>query len=193
MATGCLVLVVGPSGAGKDTLIAGARAALGADRRFVFPERLVTRAAVPEAERHGTIDRAGFDRLRVDGAATLCWEAHGLGYVIPIAAAEAVAEGRIAVCNASRAVVAEALWRYPGARVVVVDARADIRAARLAARGRESAADIAARLARAAPEVNQLAFATVVDNSGPVADGVAAFVAALQTIAAGTDGTRRRA
>ena len=40
---GSLVLVVGPSGVGKDTLIGGAKQALENDRRFTFVRRVVTR------------------------------------------------------------------------------------------------------------------------------------------------------
>ncbi len=42
---GRLVLVVGPSGAGKDTLIGLAQAACAEDGTIVFPRRVVTREA----------------------------------------------------------------------------------------------------------------------------------------------------
>ena len=180
---GRLVLVVGPSGAGKDTLIAGARDALAADPRFVFPERLITREALPEAEAHDTISRDGFAQLMAEGRYALAWEAHGLGYVIPIDVAEAVAEGQVAVCNGSRGIVPEALARFPGTHVVHVDADRSVRAQRLMARGRETGEEIACRLARAVPDFDVDVPVTEVDNSGSVAEGIAAFTAALEQIA----------
>ncbi len=55
-----LVLVVGPSGAGKDTLIAKAHDALRDDLRFTFVRRVVTRNAVAALEDHTTMDEAAF-------------------------------------------------------------------------------------------------------------------------------------
>ena len=78
-----LVLVVGPSGAGKDTLINAAREALAGDRRFAFPRRVVTRPAVAALEDHDSVTRAEFALQEANGAYALSWEAHGLHYGLP--------------------------------------------------------------------------------------------------------------
>ena len=57
---GRLVLVVGPSGAGKDTLLDLARAMLRNDASVVFSRRVVTRAAAGEP--HDTMDPDAFER-----------------------------------------------------------------------------------------------------------------------------------
>lgn len=193
MKTGYLVLVVGPPGAGKDTLIADAARHLAADSRFVFPPRLVTVTALSAAGDHDMISRADFDAMIRTGAHTLFWEAHGVGHIIPKSAARAVSAGRIAVCNASRKIVPEALGRYPGSHVIQIDAIPIIRATRLAARGEESAERIERRLAREAPRLPASVPVTVIDNSGALADGVAGFVAALDNLADETIWQRKSA
>jgi phosphonate metabolism protein PhnN/1,5-bisphosphokinase (PRPP-forming) len=178
---GVLVLVVGPSGAGKDTLLDGARAALAGDTRFRFVKRTITRPADAGGEAHEAVDRAEFARRRAAGGFALHWSAHGLDYGIPADIAADLAAGRVVVANVSRAVLDAARARFP-ARVVVVTAPVEMRAARLLARGREDAAAIAERLARevAEPEGTDV---TVVRNDARVAEGVARFVAVLKRIA----------
>jgi ribose 1,5-bisphosphokinase len=183
MAHGALVLVVGPSGAGKDTLIAAARAALADDAGFVFPRRVVTRPAVAELEDHDTMGLTDFTAAREAGAFALDWQAHGLCYGIPSAILDDIATGKVVVVNTSRAVVTEALRRFPDCRVVLVTARTDVRAARLAGRGRESAADVAKRLEREGAPVPTGIDPVVIDNSGTLEAGIAAFVDALRTVA----------
>ncbi len=181
---GCLVLVVGPSGAGKDTLIEGARLRFAGDTRFVFPHRLITRPSLPEAEVHETISRAEFDAMLKSGAYGLAWQAHGLGYIIPAWVADAVADGRIAVCNTSRGVIAQAVARFAQTHVFYIDAMPEIRAGRLAARGRESAEEIAGRVSREVPMLSGDVPVTSLDNSGTMEEGIACFTAALIRVAA---------
>lgn len=176
-----LVLVVGPSGAGKDTLIGEAKAALAADARFVFPRRVVTRPALSAVEDHDTLDEAAFEAAETRGAFALSWRAHGLAYGIPAAIADDLAAGRVVVVNVSRGVVGKASARFPGARTVVIDADPAIRARRLAARGRESEAEIAGRLAR---EVTaSIPGALHIDGSASVAEGREAFMRLLRDLA----------
>jgi ribose 1,5-bisphosphokinase len=179
---GALVLVVGPSGAGKDSLIAGAKQALASDPRFVFPRRLVTRMALIDIEDHESVDADTFARQRDQGEFALSWEAHGLHYALPKAVAAEFASGRVVVCNISRRVVAEARRLYPRSSIVLITADPEIRERRLASRGRETRADIAGRLGREAALPNDVAPITV-DNSGTLAAGIAAFVAVLKSIA----------
>ena len=177
-----LVLVVGPSGVGKDTLINAAKAALASDSRFVFPRRAVTRRAVAELEDHDSVTPEQFALQDANGAYALSWEAHGLKYGLPASIQEEIAAGRVVVMNGSRAMVATARAKFPGTVVVLVGAKPEVRALRLAGRGRETAAEVAARLAR---EVDvDIPNAILVDNSGELAQGTARFLAALRALPA---------
>jgi ribose 1,5-bisphosphokinase len=177
-----LVAVVGPSGAGKDTLLAGARARLAGDARFRFVRRGITRPADPGGEDHDPLTQTAFARLRDAGGFALWWEAHGLLYGIPRDIEADLAAGRVVVANLSRAALPDAA-RYP-LRVLEITAPAPLRAARLASRGREDAADIAARLAREAALPPGLDVATVM-NDADVGTGVARVLEVLSRAAAG--------
>lgn len=177
--SGRLILVVGPSGAGKDSLIDAARTALAGEPSFVFPRRIVTRASDPGSEDHASLSEAEFARQQAAGAFFLSWGAHGLHYALPGSIAADLAAGRSVIANVSRAAIAEARRKHPATTVVVVTAPAAVLAARLAARGREDAAEVQARLARAADEPAGPGVVTVM-NDGPLEAAVARFLAVLK-------------
>lgn len=178
MTFGVLVLVVGPSGAGKDALLAAAREACASDSRFRFVRRVITRPADAGGEAHEAVTEAAFAARDF----ALSWRAHGLAYGIPADIAADLAAGRVVVANVSRAVIAEAARRFP-VRVIAVTAPPEVLAARLAARGREDAAEAARRLARAVALPERVAIETVA-NDAMLAEGVARFLAALSRAAA---------
>lgn len=143
--TGRAFAICGPSGVGKDTLIAGARAVL-SDLHIV--RRAITRPASAGGEEITPLTEAEFDAACAASEFVLHWRAHGLRYGIPRSALAAVQSGRTVVFNGSRAMLEQAAQVFPGLTVVMVTAAPEVLAARLAARGRESAEQIAARMAR---------------------------------------------
>ena len=182
---GRLVLVVGPSGAGKDTLMDAARAELDADPRFHFARRLVTRPALPGAEDHDSCDERAFTEALERGAFLLSWRAHGLSYAIPHAQGAAVVQGRTVVANVSRGVLGTAERLGLPVAVVEITAPVAVLARRLATRGRETETEIARRLAREAPLVTGAPVHRIV-NDRSVGEGAANLAILLRELAAST-------
>jgi ribose 1,5-bisphosphokinase len=176
---GCLVLVVGPSGAGKDTLIGYAREQLAGRDPIVFPRRVITREVEPKLEDHASVTQIDFQSMLAGGNFALHWQAHGLFYGIPRTIDDAIAAGATVIVNVSRSVVAAACERYARVLVVEVTAPADILAARLGQRGREDARAVEQRLARKAEQVGGADLVQIV-NDGPVERAGDAFVALVE-------------
>jgi ribose 1,5-bisphosphokinase len=145
--SGRLVLVIGPSGVGKDTLIEAARQHFVGDDSFVFPQRIISRPGTA-SENNEFVDADVIDRLAKEDAYALHWRAHGHSYAISPRIEADLALGRIVICNISRAVVARARKKYP-TFVIQIAASPEILEARLAARNRDSDGDIKDRIARA--------------------------------------------
>lgn len=180
---GVLVLVVGPSGVGKDTLIGGARQALDGDKRFSFVRRIVTRPADVDLEDHVSLGLDEFEQARRLGRFALTWQAHGLEYALPIWVDTDLALGRVVIANISRHAVPQAIAKYPMCRVIQISAEISLRAERLARRARENRDQIVARLAREGAALPADVTPIVIDNSSSVGIGVTAFVMALRAIA----------
>jgi ribose 1,5-bisphosphokinase len=181
---GLLILVVGPSGAGKDTLLNGVREALGEHSGIRFVRRVITRPGDMGEEDHESVTEQEFELREQAGDFALSWRAHGLRYGIPADISFDLAKGRVVVANVSRAVVAEAAEQFP-VSVIEVTAPARVRAARLAKRGREAADDVARRLSRAI-ELPLPVHRQTVGNDGTRDAGVAKLMAAIRE-AAGLD------
>lgn len=163
---GRLVLVVGPSGAGKDTLLAIARVACAEERGIVFPRRVVTREASP-SEDNEQLSLEDFRRALAHGGFAAHWEAHGHCYGLPGAIDEDIRAGRTVVVNVSRTVVEAMRRAYANVAVVSITAPAEVLARRLAARARSSDGHLAERLSRAVDGVASAPDITI-NNVGSV-------------------------
>lgn len=173
---GCFVAVVGPSGAGKDTLLDAARLALGQDERFHFARRVITRAQMAGTEDHDTLDQAGFARAVDEGRFALHWQAHELRYGIPRDVNALIARGTTVIANVSRQALDDIRALYQPYSIVLINAAPDILATRLAARGRESREQIIARLARQVSLDAENDDIVTIDNSGDVKLSTTAFI-----------------
>lgn len=145
---GRLVLVVGPSGAGKDTLIGLTRAACADDGNIVFPRRVVTREP-SSFEDNEHLSSEQFRQARTRGDFAVHWEAHGHGYGLSAAIDDDIRAGRTVVANVSRTVVDAMRRTYARVTVVSITAPPEILAGRLLARARSSDGVVSDRLSRA--------------------------------------------
>jgi thymidine phosphorylase len=183
MRPGTFFLVVGPSGAGKDSLIDGARALLEPTGRYVFARRVVTRPAGSPGEDHEAATDEAFDAREAEGDFLITWGAHGLRYGLPAELKRLVEAGRNVIANGSRATIAALAARLPRFVVVEVTAPPEVLAARIARRGRESGEAIEKRLSRTVePRPDGIRAATIC-NDQSVEIGIERFVAAVEAAA----------
>ncbi|MFB9951563.1 phosphonate metabolism protein/1,5-bisphosphokinase (PRPP-forming) PhnN [Rhizobium puerariae] len=177
---GCMVAVVGPSGAGKDTLMAYAARFFEGRDDVVFARRIITRDAAAGGEDHEGVSEAEFQALEKAGRFAVSWGAHGLSYGIPVETKEAIAQGRLVVANGSRSALSRFKAAYPRLLVINVTASREVLAARLESRGRETREEILRRLERSSLSVEGDYQVITIDNSGAIETGGGAMVEVLR-------------
>jgi len=173
------VAVVGPSGAGKDSLLAHARALLRDDPQVRFVRRYITRPGDAGGEEHEPLSNDEFARRRASGYFALHWESHGMGYGIGQQINDWLTQGCMVVYNGSRAHLPIARLAYPQLRAIAVTARPETLAQRLDQRRRESASDIAERI-RQQPLLPADLPVIEVGNDADLASATTAFLRALE-------------
>lgn len=176
---GAFIAVVGPSGAGKDSVMDYARAVLEKDPYIEFIRRIVTRPAQAGSEEHDTMSVEEFEQAQKEGAFSLIWRAHGLLYGLPADIDAKISAGKIIIANVSRRVLAQIEDKYEISAFINITAQPEILAKRLAMRGRETEEDIAKRLSREVPISAAKATLIEIDNSGHLEDAGEAFVEAV--------------
>jgi ribose 1,5-bisphosphokinase len=159
---GRLVLVVGPSGAGKDTLLGLAKAACADDRNIVFPRRVITREA-SASEENEEVSIGTFQEAVTRGEYAMHWEAHGHCYALPRAVDDEIHAGRTVVANVSRTVIGAMRCAYADVVVVSITASPNVLAERLAMRGRSSDGRLESRLGRVVEDASAAPDVTIVN------------------------------
>ena len=161
---GRLVLVVGPSGAGKDTLLGLARAACADDRNIVFPRRVITRET-SASEENEEVSIGTFQEALTRGEFAMHWEAHGHRYALSRAIDDEIRAGRTIVANVSRTVIAAMRRAYADVVVVSITAPPNVLAERIALRARSSDGKLESRLGRVVEDASAAPDVTIVNIS----------------------------
>ncbi len=137
-------------------------------------------------EAHHAVCNDTFRQMREGGAFAVSWHAHGLDYGVPIEALADVAAGRTVIVNGSRHAIDDFRAAFGIIHGVLITAAPEILARRLAARGRETEEEIAARLARKPREQQAMGPGfTMIDNSGPIDIAAQRFAGLIEEIASG--------
>ncbi|MAA66948.1 MAG: ribose 1,5-bisphosphokinase [Alteromonadaceae bacterium] len=179
---GKLFYVVGASGAGKDSIIAGFREKLRQEHGCRVAHRYITRKPDPEGEDHVALTDEEFHQRRILGEFCMAWTANGHQYGISTEIDRWLAQGLNVIVNGSRAYLQDAIAQY-GPQLVTVWIKVDpsVLRDRLTARGRESAVAIEQRITRAALLDDVIpASARVLTNDGPLSEAVSGLLAIVE-------------
>lgn len=178
---GCLIAVVGASGAGKDSIIKAAQQHYQNHPRVGFVKRVITRPCIPETELHDTLSEDEFVRAQSQGAFAVHWQANELYYGIPMSTVNEVSAGKVLIANGSRAAIPHFRTAFSELLVVHITVSSNMLEARLRRRQRETESQIQARLERnnSMPELlgNDI---IEIDNSAAREDSIQSFTALIE-------------
>jgi ribose 1,5-bisphosphokinase len=166
---GRLIYVVGPSGAGKDSLLDWLRARMPPSSGLRLARRTVTRAAGAGGENHVAATEEQFEAALARGEFAMHWRANGYRYGIAREIKDWLAAGHTVLVNGSREYLPVARARFPQLEAVHIVASPAVLRSRLALRARELPKEAAARLERSVALAQAVGpAALVLANDGPI-------------------------
>lgn len=180
---GRLIIVVGSSGAGKDSVIKAAQKHFEANPRVDFVRRVITRECNPSAEIHDSVSEEQFKQQQSRGDFSVWWHANGLYYGLPSAVHSDLENGRLLVANGSRGALNDIRSKFSQLTTVHIVASEHVLAQRLEHRRRENAEEIKQRLQRnktIAPVDGENV--VTIDNSGERQTAIDEFIALVDSL-----------
>lgn len=181
--SGRLIYAMGPSGAGKDSLLAWLKAQGASLVPVHLARRTITRPPSVGGEHHEAVDARAFARLRERKAFALDWDANGLHYGVRHAELAPLRTRSWVMVNGSRAYLPQALRSFPGLTVLYITASTENLRRRLLARGREGPDMVEARVRRASAfRLPTQIPAIEVRNDGSLDEAGAQLLQALQRL-----------
>ena len=173
---GTLILVVGNSGSGKDSIINGASEEYPLDLKKVYiVKRYITRPP-SENEDNYFISTEEFNEMSKLGKFALQWHIYGLNYGVPIEIEKWLKKGHPVIVNVSRTIINDTKEKYENVKVVFIEVPFDITLLRLKNRERESEQGLKERIERARNNQKFPEADFVVDNSGELDEAISQFL-----------------
>jgi ribose 1,5-bisphosphokinase len=144
-----LFLVIGNSGAGKDTVIKAVLEKYPPQKKTLkVPRRVVTRK-ISLTEDFESVDVDTFLKLKEEDELILDWASYDHYYGIRREINEWMKSGHPVMVNVSRNIIESARERFPKVKVIFIRVPLDITADRIIERGRESYEEVLDRVVRA--------------------------------------------
>lgn len=142
-----IILIVGPSGSGKDSLLRSARKSFADNPEVFFSKRYITRP--PDTnELNFYIDENCFHHLKTTNYFITTWNAHNNYYGLPHTIFSQTNAYKTVVCSISRDAVKDFEQHFEPTTILVTTP-SEILRQRLSGRGRENSEEIEKRLKRA--------------------------------------------
>lgn len=176
---GTLFLVVGNSGSGKDSIIAGAMKKYPDNlKKLHVPKRYITRPA-GEYEQNISITEKEFKQMKRAGRFALSWHIYHLYYGVPIEIDKWLQAGEPVVVNVSRTIIDDARTKYRNLKVIFIKVPFEVTFKRIKERGRETGTLLQERIKRAKTHQTCDKADYLVDNSGTLDQSVDQFLELL--------------
>ncbi len=175
-----IILIVGPSGSGKDTLLRHARKTFESQNRFIFSKRYITRPPDTNEDNY-YVDQYAFEQLCRGGFFLATWEAHNNLYGIPHHIFTTNKAPSAIVCSISRTAISDFEKVYSDTITINVTVNDEILRERLITRGREDTLSINKRIQRAKLPIQSkklIAF----DNSAALSESKRGFTSLLYNL-----------
>ncbi len=149
-----LIIFVGPSGSGKDTLMVRVRdQILSEDLNVHIAQRWITREN-DETEQFHSLTRDEFQTAVNNNTFVVDWEIYGNCYGVPRSEIDPFLEQGVVLLNLSRKELGKIKALYPKCRVVLVEVATELAQERIKQRKRDQGEMLDARIQRLHQKIN---------------------------------------
>ena len=173
-----LYFLIGPSGAGKDTLLREIKSTRYAEKQPLVAHRYITRPQRMFDENHIELSTFDFHQRKESGLFLFEWCSHGNQYGIGREIKKWIKSGNDVIVNGSREYLSQARKIHPSLIPIWITVAETVLYQRLSNRGRETEADIELRIQRNRElELTKPESCVLINNDQSIEDTVGQIIA----------------